>query len=162
MHIRPAAKRHNAPYLASSGIPSGQTLLKISTDYFCMPRTTYHKGLFCLFSAHEKMRQIDHSHQHLFCCHLNFRSPLTQPTWFCCVNNRCQQSTLTLDGVYWKVQMFYFMLFTCAEKRQKNLYCVMVKVLFSNVPAALSMEKFVSSIMWLDIFDRIISLHPCS
>ena len=41
-------------------------------------------------------------------------------TWFCCVNNRCQQRSLTLDGVCWEVWIFFFIfvakLFPCTVK----------------------------------------------
>ena len=68
----------------------------------------------------KKMRPV--SWRVFFCCYLNFRA-VWLTTWYCCVNNWCQQRTLTLDGVSWEWQFFRLTYFCHVQKIGKINHC---------------------------------------
>ena len=66
------------------------------------------------FASFQRMKNWGKSTRICFCCRLNF-SALVLTTWFCYVNNKWQQSALTLDGV--SGQIFQVKLLPCVAKR---------------------------------------------
>ena len=56
------------------------------------------------YYIYDKIGQTDTSNWYIWCYLIFCVIALT--TWFCCVNNWCQQSALTLDGAFRELQIF--------------------------------------------------------